>query len=175
VRIISAAGCRCSDTHDAGDAGRIVAVTLIDLHLEYRSGMARVDTDHRQAKLFELAPQQCGRRSCLKADPYRSRCLRSHECSDRLRIGIDYALLARLIPPGSPHRSMSSSTTRLAQYSPPLSLSIFARPHRMASCLPGELIPCASCGTIPELPHVASILTIPARNIDSKSSTNRQH
>src|SRR5258705_3461842 len=49
--------------HDAGDAGRIVAVTLIDLHLEYRSGMARVDTDHRQAKLFELAPQPCGRRS----------------------------------------------------------------------------------------------------------------
>src|SRR2546423_14012684 len=78
--------------HDAGDAGRIVAVTLIDLHLEYRSGMARVDTDHRQAKLFELGPQPCGRRSCLKADPYRSRCLRSHECGDRLRIGIDYAL-----------------------------------------------------------------------------------
>jgi hypothetical protein len=31
---------------DAGDAGRIVAVTLIDLHLEYRHGMTRVDTDH---------------------------------------------------------------------------------------------------------------------------------
>src|SRR5215469_10038340 len=67
-------------------------VTLIDLHLEYRLGVARVDTDHRQAKLFELGPQPCGRRSCLKADPYRSRCLRSHERSDRLRIGIDYAL-----------------------------------------------------------------------------------
>src|SRR5882724_9649393 len=51
--------------------------------------------------------------------------------------------LARPIPPGSPHRSMSASTTRLAQYSTPLSLSIFARPHRMASCVPGELIPCA--------------------------------
>src|SRR3954452_9259073 len=38
---------------------------------------------------------------------------------------------------------MSSSTTRLAQYSAPLSLSIFPRPHRMASCVPGELIPCA--------------------------------
>src|SRR5215813_9321431 len=78
--------------HDAGDAGRIAAVTLIDLHLEYRSGMARVDTDHRQAKLFELAPQPCGRRSCLESDPYRSRCLRSHECCDRLRLGIDYSL-----------------------------------------------------------------------------------
>src|SRR5260221_14553160 len=78
--------------HDAGDAGSIVAVTLIDLHLKYRPGMARVDTDHRQAKLFELGPQPCGRRAWLKADPYRSRCLRSHERSDRLRLGIDDGL-----------------------------------------------------------------------------------
>src|SRR5436190_633167 len=78
--------------HDAGDTGRIVAVTLIDLHLEYRLGVARVDADHRQAKLLELGPQPCGCRSCLKADPYRSRCFRSHERSDRLRLGIDYAL-----------------------------------------------------------------------------------
>src|SRR6266446_980504 len=62
------------------------------LHLEYRLGVARVDADHRQAKLLELGPQPCGRRSCLKADPYRSRCFRSHERSDRLRLGIDYAL-----------------------------------------------------------------------------------
>jgi hypothetical protein len=31
----------------------------------------------------------------------------------------------------------------------------------MASCVPGELIPCAfpvpSCGTIPELPHVEKV------------------
>src|SRR5262249_13961061 len=60
--------------HDAGDAGRIVAATLIDLHLEYRLCMARIDTDHWQAKLFELGPQPCGRRSCLKADPYRPPC-----------------------------------------------------------------------------------------------------
>ena len=60
--------------HDASDASRIVAVTLIDLHLEYRLGMARIDTDHWQAKLFELGPQPCGRRSCLKADPYRPPC-----------------------------------------------------------------------------------------------------
>src|SRR5437660_1384264 len=77
---------------EAGDAGRIVAVTLIDLHLEYRLGVARVDADHRQAKLLELGPQPCGCRSCLKADPYRSRCFRSHERNDRLRLGIDYAL-----------------------------------------------------------------------------------
>src|SRR5262245_61122899 len=82
----------CAGLHDAGDASRVVAVTLIDLHLEYRPGMARVDADHRQAKLFELGPQPCGRRSCLKADPYRSWCFRSHECCDRLRLGIDHAL-----------------------------------------------------------------------------------
>src|SRR5262245_32891731 len=40
--------------HDAGDTRRIIAVTLIDLHLEHRLGMARIDTDHRQVKLFEL-------------------------------------------------------------------------------------------------------------------------
>jgi hypothetical protein len=43
-----------SALHDARDAGRIVAVTLIDLHLEYRPGMARVDTDHRQS--LDLIP-----------------------------------------------------------------------------------------------------------------------
>src|SRR5262249_42946883 len=73
---------------DASDASRIVAVALIDLHLEYRLGVARVDTDHRQAKSFELGPQPRGGWSCLKADPYHSRCLRSHERSDRLRLGI---------------------------------------------------------------------------------------
>src|SRR5262249_2933277 len=52
----------------------------------------RVDTDHRQAESFELGPQPCGRWSCLKADPYRSRCVQSHERGDRLRLGIDYAL-----------------------------------------------------------------------------------
>src|SRR5256886_910615 len=78
--------------HDASDASRIVAVTLIDLHLEYRLCMARVDTDHRQAQVFELGPHAFGRRSCLKADPYRSRCVQSHERGDRLRLRIDYAL-----------------------------------------------------------------------------------
>src|SRR5215467_2188173 len=76
--------------HDAGDPGRIIAVTLIDLHLEYCPGMTRVDTDHRQAKLFELGPQPCGRRSCLKSDPYHSWCFRPHKRSDRVRVGINY-------------------------------------------------------------------------------------
>src|SRR6266480_1123584 len=75
IEVLDAHLLKPAGLHDAGDAGRIVAVTLIDLHLEYRLCMARVDTDHRQAKLFELGPQPCGRRSCLKADPYRSRCV----------------------------------------------------------------------------------------------------
>src|SRR6266478_575631 len=92
IEVLDAHLLKPAGLHDAGDASRIVAVTLIDLHLEYRLGVARVDADHRQAKLLELGPQPCGRRSCLKADPYRSRCFRSHERSDRLRLGIDYAL-----------------------------------------------------------------------------------
>jgi hypothetical protein len=40
--------------HDAGDAGRIVAITLIDLHLEY--SLRCIDADHRQAQPLELGP-----------------------------------------------------------------------------------------------------------------------
>src|SRR6478735_9744021 len=42
--------------HDAGDPDSIVAVAFVDLHLEHSLGMARVDTDHRQAKLLKLGP-----------------------------------------------------------------------------------------------------------------------
>src|ERR1700683_102863 len=63
--------------HDAGYAGRIVAIALVDLHLEHRLGMACVDADHRQAKPFELGPQPRSRRSGLDSNPYRSRRLLS--------------------------------------------------------------------------------------------------
>src|ERR1700747_2673687 len=69
--------------------------------------------------------------------PSISRMQRSPQDRHRLRP------LARLIPPGSPHRSMSASTTRPVRHNVPSQLSIVARPHRMASCVPGELIPCA--------------------------------
>ena len=42
--------------HDAGDPDSIVAVALVDLHLEHGLGMARVDADHRQAKALKLSP-----------------------------------------------------------------------------------------------------------------------
>src|SRR5258706_623543 len=57
IEVLDAHLLKPAGLHDAGDAGRIVAVTLIDLHLEYRLGVARVDADHRHAKLLELGPQ----------------------------------------------------------------------------------------------------------------------
>src|ERR1700733_10859750 len=42
--------------HDARDPDGIVAVPFVDLHLENRLGMTRVDTDHRQTKSLELGP-----------------------------------------------------------------------------------------------------------------------
>jgi hypothetical protein len=42
--------------HDAGYPDSIVAVALVDLHLEHGLGMARVDTDHRQVKPLKLSP-----------------------------------------------------------------------------------------------------------------------
>ena len=42
--------------HDAGDPDSIVAVALVDLHLEHCLGMACIDADHGQAKSVELGP-----------------------------------------------------------------------------------------------------------------------
>ena len=42
--------------YDAGDASRIVAIALIDLHFEHRPGVTRIDTDHRKAQSLELGP-----------------------------------------------------------------------------------------------------------------------
>jgi len=56
--------------------------------------------------------------------PSTSRMQRSPQARNRL------LLLARLIQPGSPHRSMSASTTRPVQHNAPSLLSIFARPHQ---------------------------------------------
>jgi hypothetical protein len=54
---------------DTGNAGRIIVVALIDLHLEHCLGVSRVDADHWQVKSLKLRPQPRGRRSCLKAYP----------------------------------------------------------------------------------------------------------
>src|ERR1700704_5053404 len=117
--------------HDAGDAGRIIAVTLIDLHLKHRLGMARIDTDHRQAKSLELGPQPRGRRPCLKTDPYRARRFRPHKRSDRIRVGINYALSHdRSRPAHHTDRCLLQrhvqSNTVIHRHSP-----IVARPHEV--------------------------------------------
>ena len=81
--------------------------------------MACVDTDHRQAKLFELGPTAMlpsglsQGRSVSPPVPLISRTQRSPQARNRLRP------LARLIPPGSPHRSMSASTTRPVRHNAP--------------------------------------------------------
>jgi hypothetical protein len=41
---------------DAGDPDSIVAVDLVDLHLEHGLRMAPVDADHPQAKSLKLGP-----------------------------------------------------------------------------------------------------------------------
>src|SRR5215510_10387640 len=143
IEVLDAHLLKPAGLHDAGNAGRIVAVTLIDLHLEYRLGMARVDADHRQAKLFELGPQPRACRSCLETDPYRAWRLRPHKRSDRGRVGINYAFSHDRSCPA--HHTDRCLLQRYVQShiafhccSPPL------RGHmRMASCFPGELIACA--------------------------------
>src|ERR1700684_689934 len=72
--------------------------------------------------------------------------------------------LARSIPPGSPRRSMSASTTRPVQHNIPLSLSIVERPHEaglICSWRADSLCLCLA-GWIPELPHVAKRLLFAA-------------
>src|SRR5512132_3865345 len=56
IEVLDAHLLKPAGLHDAGDAGRIVAVTLIDLHLEYRLCMARVDTDHCGTSEVVLSP-----------------------------------------------------------------------------------------------------------------------
>jgi hypothetical protein len=93
VEILDAHLFEPASLHDASDPSGIVAVVLVDLHLERRLGMTCIDADHRQAQALKLGPQPRRRRSGLKADPYCSRCLRSHERGNRLRIRIDHTLL----------------------------------------------------------------------------------
>src|SRR5262245_8428729 len=144
IEVLDAHLLKSAGLHDTGDAGCIVAVTLIDLHLEYRSGMARVDADHRQAKLFELGPQPRACRSCLKTDPYRAWRLRPHKRRDRGRVGINYTFSHdRARPAHHIDRCLLQRYVQsdIAFYCCSPSL----RGHmRMASCVPGELIPCAS-------------------------------
>src|SRR6476646_5308111 len=94
--------------HDACDASRIVAVVLVDLHLQHRFCMASIDTDYWQVKPRELGPKPSCCRSSLKADPNRTRRFRPHEPSNRFRDRIDDAL--------SDNRPLSGSIPELPNH-----------------------------------------------------------
>src|SRR6266536_2314151 len=65
--------------------------------------------------------------------------------------------LARLIPPGSRHRSMSALTTRPVRHSAPLPLSIVAGPHEAGPIRSWRADSLAFVWLDPELPHVAKL------------------
>src|SRR4249919_2124940 len=84
-------------------------------------------------------------RYVLHPAPWHSSKLRSPQDLNRRRPH------ARPIPTGPPHKSMFASTTRPVRHRTPLPLSTVARPHEVASYVPGELIPLPLSGSIPEL------------------------
>ncbi len=76
--------------HDTGDAYRIVTVAFIDLHLEHSLAITSINTDHRYAQPFELAPQP--RLSApFQPNPNSIRCFGPYKRRDHLRIGTNYS------------------------------------------------------------------------------------
>src|SRR5271169_4231387 len=55
--------------HHLRDATRIVAVRLVDLRLQHRLHVPRLDTNHRQACFGESAEQPLRQRPCFQSDP----------------------------------------------------------------------------------------------------------
>src|SRR3974390_2609943 len=114
--------------------------------------------------------------SRLEADPYRSRCLRSHKRSDRFRIRVNYALLydrPRLIYAADRlllQRHVQSNIT-FHRSSPSLPGHI-----KLASYVPGELIPCALVWLDPGITPCCKTIFVPImRNIDSRTNTHTHH
>src|SRR6201982_548659 len=67
IKVLDAHFLEPAGLHDACDASRIVAVGLIDLHLQHRFRMASIDTDYRQVKPRELGPKPKCRTSHRKS------------------------------------------------------------------------------------------------------------
>ena len=76
--------------HDAGNADGIVAIALVDLQLQGRFGMTRIDADDRQPLFLQLGPQPVRCRAGLEADPGDMRRMFDDECGDRVRIGSNH-------------------------------------------------------------------------------------
>ena len=56
--------------HHLRDATRIVAVRLVDLRLQRRPHMSRLNTDHRQARLGESAEQPLRQPPSFQSNPF---------------------------------------------------------------------------------------------------------
>src|SRR6516164_8325573 len=57
------------DPYHLGNAAGIVAVGLVDLRLQHRPHVSRLDTDHRQASFGERAIKPLRQRSGFQSDP----------------------------------------------------------------------------------------------------------
>src|SRR6266702_4458637 len=55
--------------HHLRDAARIVAICLVDLRLQHRSHVPRLNTDHRQARFGESTEQPSRQRPSFQSDP----------------------------------------------------------------------------------------------------------
>ena len=80
-----------SALHDAGYSHRVVAVTLVDLHLQSGLGMPGIDADDGQSQLIQLGPKPSRCCSRLEPNPHDMRRMRFDEYRDRLRIGGNYS------------------------------------------------------------------------------------
>src|SRR5262245_38438330 len=58
-----------SHTHHLRQAARIVAVGLVDLRLQHRPHVPRLDTDHRQARFGESTEQPLRQRPSFHSNP----------------------------------------------------------------------------------------------------------
>ena len=164
IKVLDAHFLEPAGLHDACDASRIVAVVLVDLHLQHRFCMASIDTDYRQVKPRELGPKPSCRRSSLKPNPNRTRRFRPHEPSNRFRDRIDDAL--------SDNRSLlvHYADRRLLQRHVKSNIAFHCAspsllgPHEADPSIPGELIPYALVWLDPGItPCCKSLLSHPAR------------
>ena len=55
--------------HHLRDAARIVAIRLVDLRLQYRPHVPRLDTDHRQARFGKSVEQPLRQRPSFQSNP----------------------------------------------------------------------------------------------------------
>src|SRR5262249_10508373 len=128
--------------HDAGNADGIVAIALVDLHLQCGVCVPRINADDRQSKLLELRPKPRRCRAALEADADHLRRIGSNEVGDSLGLGRDHPFPSDLT--GLVDNAHRGLLQRNVQSDVVLHRSL----HDTAAAYPtapvrGELIPCA--------------------------------